>query len=154
MPERLADVLDAFEKRMDKGRADLAGKLDLIERKVDDASDVLVIWLTLTGADRPIARTETSLTYYLPIPAQQRQKVIRAIQSKALLDGVVSLFDGDLLLRPPGVTATAQPMKDDGRLPIQLFFQDKTALERFEKLLGQLTEARKGLRLKITLTLG
>ena len=66
----------------------------------------------------------------------------------------MSFFDGQALLRPPGVAATAQPMKEDGRVPIQLFFQDKSALEGFEKLLNPLPETRKSLRLKITFTLG
>ena len=50
--------------------------------------------------------------------------------------------------------ATAQAMKDEGRVPIQLFFQDKAALESFEKVMDRLREDGKPMRLKVTFTLG
>lgn len=151
--ERIAGVLEAAEKRTGRADADVLGRLEAIERKVEEASDVLVLSLALTARDRPISRLDASLTYYLLVPPQQKQKAIRAIQSKTPLDGAVNFFDGDVLLRPTGVTATAQPMKVDGRVPIRLFFQDRSALEGFEKLLGQLSEAHKSMRLRVTFAL-
>jgi hypothetical protein len=68
---------------------------------------------------------------------------------------VVSFYEGGELFKPPGVVAaTAQPMKEDGRIPIHLFFQDKAALEGFEKVMDRLREDRKTMRLKVTFTLG
>lgn len=152
--ERVAGVIEALGKRINQTNAELAGKLEAIGHRVDEASDVLVVWLTLSPGDKPVGRSDTTLTYYLPVPPPQRQKVIQALQSKTLLGGVVNLFDGEALLRPPGVTATAQPMKEDGRIPIQFFFQDRSALEGFERLQNPSPEAHKSIRLRITFTLG
>ena len=72
--ERISAVLEVFEKRIGKDNASLAGKLDAIERRVEETSDVLVLWLTLAPGDKPISRSETALSYYLPVPPEQRQQ--------------------------------------------------------------------------------
>jgi hypothetical protein len=162
--ERIAGILDGAEKRIGaeveqrigKNDAALAGRLDVFERKFEEASDVLVLWLALNPGDKPAARSDTSLNYYPPVSPSQKPRAMRAAHSpsKTLLDGVVNFYIGDELFRPAGVVATAQPMKDEGRVPIQLFFRDKAALEDFEKVMGRLREDGKPMRLKVTFTLG
>ena len=151
--ERIAGELQAFKKSTE----DLAGRFNTFERKAEEASDILVLWLALNPGDKPVGASDTTLYYYPPVPPQQKQKVLHAGQSrsKTLLAGVVIFYEGDELLRLPGlVAATAQPMKDEGRIPIRLFFQDKAAREGFEKVMDRLREDRKPMRLKVTFTLG
>lgn len=150
--ERIAGELQAFKKSTE----DLAGRFNAFERKVEEASDVLVLWLALNPGDKPVGGSDTTLHYYPPVPPQQKQKVLHAgrSRSKTLLSGVVNFYEGDELLRQPGlIAATAQPMKDEGRIPINLFFQDKAAREGFEKVMERLREDRKPMRLKVTFTL-
>jgi hypothetical protein len=162
--ERIAGMLDGvekrigaeFEKRIGKSDAALAGRLGSLERKFEEASDVLVLWLALNPGDKPVARSDKSLNYDPPVPLSQKQRAMRAAHSpgKTLLDGVVHFYIGDNLVRPAGVVATAQPMTDEGRVSIQLFFRDNAALEGFEKVMDRLREDGKPMRLKVIFTLG
>ena len=155
--ERITGVLKASEERTGKGNAALAGKFDAIERRAEEASDSLVVWLVLNPGDKPVARSDTTLTNHLPVPPQDKKVIIHGGQSrsKTIQAGVVTLYEGGELLKPPGViAATARPMDDQGRVPIQLFFRDKTALEGFEKVMDRLRDERKPMRLKVTFALG
>lgn len=148
--ERIAGLLQASEKRV-------VVKFNDFERKIEEASDVLVLWLALNPGDKPVSGSDTTLHYYAPVPAQQKPRTLHASQSrsKAPLAGVVTFYDGEELLKPPGVmAATAHPMKEDGKVPITLFFPNKAARDEFEKFMDRLREDRKPMRLKITFAPG
>jgi archaellum component FlaC len=152
--DRIAKEFAELEERSNKANQELTSRFNVVERKIDDVSDVLVLWLRLTPDDKPVARTDTTLTYELQIPPQERQKAAHAVLSKTFLAGAVNFFDGDSHFRPTGVGATALPMKEDGKIPVQVFFQDKPSLDGFEKILKQMLEARRLVRLKVVFSMG
>ncbi len=142
---RIARAVDAFEEHAGKNNVDLSSKIDAIERKLEEISDVVVLSFILTPETKPDFKSDTRLTYEMRVPPQQR----RSAGSKAFQAGAVSFFDGDVFFRPVGVMATAYPKRED-TVGIDLAFQDKSALEAFMKRLGE----RRSIRLKITFSLG
>ena len=102
--ERIAGIFDGVEKRIGESNAALAGRLEVFERKFEDASDVLVLWLALNPGDKPVARSDTSLNYHPPVPLSQKPMAMRAARnpSKTLLDGVVNFYIGDAALQTGG----------------------------------------------------
>jgi uncharacterized protein YoxC len=143
--ERIAGALKTFEKRTGKSNEDLGSKIDAVERKIEETSNVLVLSFTLTPEDKPDVKSETHLIYEMRVPPEQR----RPRGTKAFQAGAVSFFDGSALYRPSGVVATAYPKGED-IVQIELFFQDKSAIERFRKWLTE----RRVIRLRITFALG
>jgi predicted nucleic acid-binding Zn-ribbon protein len=145
--DRLAGVLEAFEKRINKNNALLDRKIDTIDRRIEESADVWVLSLTLTPEEKPAFKSDGSLIYEMEIPQQQRP--IRAGGSKTFLAGAVTFFDRDDILRPPGVVATAYPIKEN-KVRIELYFREKSALEGFVKRLDEL----RSIRMKITFAVG
>jgi hypothetical protein len=135
--ERIVAVLEAIEKRT-------GTRIDAIERKLEETSDVLVWSLNLSSDNKPEAKSDTHLVYVLHVPPQQK----RANTIKGFLSGAVTFFEGEQPFRPPGLGAAAYPQGDGVR--IELYFQDKSSLEGFVKRL----ETRRVFRLKITFALG
>jgi len=154
--ERIAGEFQAFKKSV----ADMAGRFEAVERKVEEASDVLVLWLALNPEDKPVAvvgTPDTTLFYEVPVPPQQKLKALHANQRRSAVPpaAAVTFYDGDERLRPPGViAATARPMREDGKVSIALFFSDKAARGEFEKFMDHLRDVHKPMRLKVTYTPG
>jgi peptidoglycan hydrolase CwlO-like protein len=145
MRETAIKVAESSDKASDRIAGIVGGKIDALERKIEETSDVLVFSLTLTPGDKPEFKSETHVIYEMPIPPRQR----RSGGTKAFQAGAVSFLDGDTLFRPSGVVANAYP-KQEHIIVIELFFQDKSAFEGFMKRLSE----RRSIRLKITLSLG
>jgi uncharacterized coiled-coil protein SlyX len=144
--ERIAGML---EKRLGKNIVDLAGKVDAIDRRIEETSSSLVLWLTLTSADKAVAISETSLTYELRIPMQDSMTQAKQKAMRGATAGAVNFFVGDKPWVTPVVGATAQPTRGD-KVPIHIFFRDKSSRDEFGRLLSQIYGNRMFVRLKVT----
>ena len=114
-----------------------------------------MVWLVLNPGDKPVARSDTTFTYHPPVPPQDKKVIIHGGQSrsKTIQAGVVTLYEGVNFSRRESSRRIPSPMDDQGRVPIQLFFQDKTAVEGFEKVMDRLRDERKPMRPKVGIAL-
>jgi hypothetical protein len=149
----VAEALKGFGGRVSGDIAGLTEKLVNLERRMEDASDVLVLWFKLTPGDLPITRSNTKLVYALKIPPGQREKASRVF-SKVLPVGAVNFFERDTPVKLAGVVATAQPIVEQTMVQVEITFPGGAALDDFEKHLRQSDESHKTFGLRVMFSAG
>jgi len=135
--ERIAGMLKALEKSIEKNNADFAERFGVVEQKIRDVSPEISIipLITLPRGASALSETQTTttLTYEIEVTAAE-------IRTNVLV-GTASFVDG----KPDGLVSSVARPPSKGKIRIDLTFRSEMARAQF------LTELKdKAVRLKIT----